>query len=369
MGDAQPSFRGRYRLHPQVDDMTTRRRVGDANPRGALRKAEGPFVLRDGLASPGAMPLRDAFDLVTAEWDIQAAAGAITPKAVDNYVSFVRGLLRTLERQGIILVSQVTSNDVWLWTRAPSPRTGEAPTQGGMIVRRAAARMFFQTAFRLGITDANPANSVNVSGASQRYVNPFTDAEIHLLKQTARHRIGETRIPAALALCLSGATSTEVSFVTVDDVDLENQRVWLHSGGYRQRDRWVPMHDEWCVKALTERIGELRDTYGDDAGGVWLIYKPHPSQPTPTRQGSAATQRLTELLKRARLHREGTTRVESIREWLALRVFEATGSVEEVACRLGMSSLDHAAHLVGHEWAEVHGITDAPPPHRAEDAS
>jgi integrase/recombinase XerC len=352
-----------------VDEVTTRRRVGDANPRGALLKPEGPFLLRDGLKAPGAMPLGEALDLVAAEWKTQAAAGAVTPGVVTLYTRFVLGLFRTLERQGIALVSEVTPNHVWLWMRAPSPRTLDAPTPGVMGVRRAAVRMFFQTAFLLGITDANPANSVMVSGTSARYVHPFTDGEIHVLKQTSRHRIGETRIPAALALCLSGASSTEVSFVTVDDVDLANQRVWLHSGGYRQRDRWVPMLDDWCVEALTKRVEELRATYGRDAGAVWLIHKPHSSQPTPTRQGTAAAQRLTELLKRARVYREGVTRVESIREWLALRVFEATGSVEEVACRLGMSSLDHAAHLVGHEWVEVHGILDGPPAHRLGDAS
>lgn len=60
------------------------------------------------------------------------------------------------------------------------------------------------------------------------------------------------------------------------------------------------------------------------------------------------------------------TRAESIREWLAARVFAQTGSLEAVAVRLGMSSLDTAAHLVGYDWVKTL-TADQPPAHRTND--
>ena len=348
----------------------TRRRVGDGNPRGQLLRADGPFELHKGLTEPGAMPLPEAFDLVLADWSQQQATGAVSASVIAFYTHHCKGLLRTVQRAGCAVVGDITANHIWLWLQAPGPRDPNAtPTERTMSARRASARMFFHTAFRLGITDANPAMSVDLGSVSERYVRPLTDDQIRVLKQTAYFRIGETRVPTALALCLSGATAREISHLTVDDVDLTCGRVWIHDGGYRQRDRWVPLFDAWCAEAVAKRVRELRDTYGDDAGSVWLIYKPHPSQPTPKRQDTAVTQRMTELLKKARVYQAGVTRVESIREWTAAQIYASTGRVEEVACRLGMSSLDAAAHLVGHEWTQEFGIVDEPPAHRRDHQS
>ena len=74
------------------------------------------------------------------------------------------------------------------------------------------------------------------------------------------------------------------------------------------------------------------------------------SDDTPGTRQAAIAQMLTSLMKRARLYREGENRVESIREWVAFRVFADTNSVEAVAQRLVMSSLDAAAHIVGYDW-------------------
>jgi len=55
--------------------------------------------------------------------------------------------------------------------------------------------------------------------------------------------------------------------------------------------------------------------------------------------------------------------LESLREWLAAKVFAETGRVEAVAARLGMASLDAAAHLVGYNWTREFDIDAPPPPH------
>ena len=71
--------------------------------------------------------------------------------------------------------------------------------------RRSAARSFFETAFRLGLTDANPAKVIELPDRSDRYVHALTDAQIVQIQRVARTRLSDTRTPAAFALVMSGA--------------------------------------------------------------------------------------------------------------------------------------------------------------------
>lgn len=355
---------GRYRLHPPVDDVT-RRRVGDANPRGSLERPEGPFRLRDGLVAPGDLPFDEALTLVSEDWARQTANGTISAITV-RYTGELRGLGAVLVRLGQPQVRDITANAVLMWMKMPKA-DGHGVTRDYMGFRRSAARSFFQTAFCLGLTDANPAKVIELPERSDRYVHPFTDAQIAHLKRVARTRLDDTRTPATLALVLSGAATGEVPFVTIADVDLPRRRVWVHGGGYRLRDRWIPLDDDWCLDAVTRRIEAVRnDPAHVDVGDPWLVYRPHPTKPTRERQQASLGPVITGLLKSAGLHQPGVTRAESIREWLAARVFAQTGSVEAVAVRLGMSSLDTAAHLVGYDWVQTL-TTDQPPAHRTND--
>ena len=150
----------------------------------------------------------------------------------------------------------------------------------------------------------------------------------------------------------------------MNDVDLPNRRVWAHGGGYRFRDRWITLEDDWCVAAIARRIEVVRsDPRQLQTADPWLVYRPHPTTPTEKRQAASIGPTLTGLLKTAGVYEPGVIRVESIREWLAARVFAETGRIEDVALRLGMSSLDAAAHLVGYEWA-TDLTPDVPPAHR-----
>lgn len=365
MSQASPKQRGRYRLHPAAGvEVVTRRRVGDANPRGRMERLQGPFRLRADLPAPGAMALATALPLVVADWERQVADGTIGDTNTTKYAVMLRGFLAVLSRQGVTLVEQVTANHVLAWCRMRSPQANGEPNENTMRVRRSAARAFFETCACLGITDLNPAKTVEFPGRSGRHVSAFTDNDIRQLQRISGSVLGDTRTPCALALVMSGASTQEMVGITVADVDLASGQFWAHGGGYRSRDRWLPFQDQWCADAIRARVAELRDAYGEDAHGVWLIYKPHPSQPTPTRQASAGVSLITRLLKKARVHNPGLTRAESIREWLAAQVFAQTGSVEQVAERVGYASLDAAAHLVGYDWVATHRVGGTAPAHR-----
>lgn len=369
MSEPTPKRRGRYRLHPVGGvDAVTRRRVGDPNPRGRLERSVGVFRLSAGVTAPGALPLGHALALVEADWERQVNAGTISRDIINTYLIALRGFVAVLVSQGVTLVSQVTPNMVLAWCLMPLG-DGSAVAENTQRKRRSSVRSFFETCRALGLADTNPAKVVEFPGRSGRYVRAFDDLTIQQLKNVSRSILGDTRTPCALAMMMCGGTTRELPNVAVDDVDLTGGRFWLHGGGYKCRDRWVTFADEWCAQAITQRVRELQKAYGDEAGGVWLVYKPHPTQPTPARQAEAASSMITRLLQKARVHRPGETRAESIREWLAAKVFAETASVEEVALRLGCASLDAAAHLVGYDWVEQSDLDLTPPAHRQEQSS
>ncbi|WP_193637905.1 site-specific integrase [Nocardioides malaquae] len=342
-------------------DEVTRRRAGEANKRGQLATLTGPFILRDGLAQSGAISLVDAFTIVKADWERQVAEGVISDGVIKTYLHTLSFFLGVAARLGVTLLGDVTPNVVLAWLQMPG-KAGLSPARNVMWQRRSAMRSFLETCRVLGLVEHNAAHSVELPGRSTRYVRPYSDVEMGQLQRVSRSELGDLRTPAVLALVMCGASTKELINVTVADVDVANGRVWLCGGGYRQRDRWVTFLTDWTTEAITQRVTELRTTYGADADAVSLVYKPHPSQPTPTRQATAGNTVLLRLQKKARLHVPGVTRTESIREWTAATIYAETGSLIEVARRLGMASLDAAAHIVEYDWTS--DIDTTPPPHR-----
>ena len=141
----------------------------------------------------------------------------------------------------------------------------------------------------------------------------------------------------------------------------------MNQSGYRRTPAGSPSTTTGASRAIHKRSPDVTaDPRGHgDPANPWLTYQPHPTQANPDRQSSSGGGVLiTDLMKRAGLWEKGVTRVESIREWLAADIFEETGSIEQIAVRLGMASLDAAAHLVGYDWQTALSCPDPAPAHR-----
>ena len=358
-----PAQRGRYRLHRAVDEVN-RRHGGDDKPRGRLERLNGPFRLRDDLTAPGHIGFADALDLVVADWGRQVVAGTIGAENVSTYERQLRGFLGVLTRLGQTRVCDIDPNTIFMWLKMPKA-SGESPSRSTSELQRSAARSFFQTANCLGLTDANPGKVVELPDKNDRYVPPLTDDQIRHLQRVARDRLHETRTPAGLALIMSGCSTRELARVSVADVDLDRRRVWIHGGGFRHRARWLPLVDDWCVDAVRRRVEGVQDDryYQGPEGDRLLVNRAKVTTPVQNQHTNMVTL-VNDLLKTAGLYEPHVVRAESIREWLAVRVFGETGDVRQVAFRLGMASLDAAAHLVGLNWVEDL-TTDGPPAHRA----
>jgi len=344
----------------------TRRRAGEPRARGRLLVPAGPIGLRSGLRGFGRIDLAAALELVSDEWDAQVAAGTVSGQIISMYTRQCRALVGYATAMGVHELGDVRPNLVVQWVHTPRA-DGDPVALNTRLSRRSAVRALFLTAMRLGLTDENPADAVMETKRSARYVHQLTNAQVRHLQQCAPHRLNETKTPVALALMLLGAGTREAGHVEVRDIDLVDRRVWLHHGGERYRDRWVPIDVDWCRLAIWNRLTALDASCAteEEFERSTLVYEARRAETTPLLRQAAVSRTIIELMKRARIYEAGVTRPESIREWVAARVFDETGSVEAVAERLGMFSLDGAAHIVGYDWVSQWAIDAAAPAGRS----
>ena len=349
--------RGRYRLHPTSVSEPGQGGVPVSGFRnrptrnGRVERPEGPFVLRAGLPMPGALSVARAADLVMGEWERQAASGQISEGTVDTHSNHLRRLVKFAQAQGAELVCDLSTNVLLAWTTTANAYTGLPVPDTTRYARKAVASAFFHTCFRLGITDQNPAQALPSRKSRERYVHPFAPDDIDRAKDQAASAHKETKGPAALALVLLGCSSGEVGAVRCSDSYLAEMLVDAHGGGDRYARRWLPIDDPWCFDQLAARLRALADKYPDDWCDRFVAYDPQPGKPDdPRRRAAATSMTVGKIIERAGLKVNGVTRVASITEYVARRVFLETGRVEAVAARLGLSKLDDAAHLCGYDW-------------------
>ena len=363
--DPRAHRRGRKHLRlvdPSGGEELSRLRLGEPDTYKCFERPKGRFRLADGVAPAGAVSIADCALSVLIDWSTQAANGNVSESTVRQYSREVEAVAGYSLAKGLAQINQITPSLIAEWVHAPG-LDGLPVGSSKRKIRLAALRAFFRTLYRLGIWDQNPASGIPEAPARTRHVAPLSVDQIEQLKRVAARRPDSSKVPAALALVLLGASAREAAFARVGDVDLVAGRVWLQGGSGWYRDRWVPIDDEWVREALRTRIAVLSTTAGDEERllRTLLVYKPNgPGVPGDKRSASISGA-LTDLMKTARVYQAGKTRVESIREAVARRVFAETGSLEATAERMGVSSLDGVVHVLGYDWAKEHRL-DVPAP-------
>lgn len=317
---------------------------------------DGPFVLRDGLDAPGRYPIGAAVAEVAANLREQAATGAVT----EDYVNGCLGHLGKFERfaaaHGVVEVAGVTPNLALFWILAPRA-DGKPYSANTHYLRRSVIWAWFETMRVLGITDANPARVVDLPKRPTRTLASARDQQVALMRASARRRINDTSTPVLLALSISCATPAEQVGIDLLDVDVENRRIWVDCGGYRPNARWLPLLDDWCAQVVYEQVDAVRNQTDGSVDGVPLLIGRFGDRLTTSQVGK----RIRDLSRVTGADKDGDVSVEGLREWGALKVWSESGSLETVAQRLGMASLDAVAHLVGYDWRSH---ADQAPAHR-----
>lgn len=351
---------GRYALHPRGDGsrgrQVTRQRSGPARQHGRVPGPKGLFVLADGLAGPGLMPVQDAIDAVLAEWADAATRGEVSTSTVQTHGKVLATLAKFAKAQTIQQVADLDAVALHAWYQAPAARSGDLPTANTVALRQSVARSMFRTMALLGITDRDVTVAVPALRRPERVVNPLSEQDVRKLKGAAIRRrethSGSSKAPAVLALALLGLQSKEIPATRVCDIDFLNGTVWAHDGGARVTDRHVPIDDSWAWNMLAERVQYLQKTHGAKAAKMPVAYEPGKTRggTTPKNPAAATSNTLDGIFKDAGVKQLGRVRIASLNEYVAVRVYAESGNLMDVAVRLGMRSLDAVAHIVDKNW-------------------
>ena len=219
----------------------------------------------------------------------------------------------------------------------------QRPSVATMHLRRSALRLYFRTLRKLGMGVGDPTQDLVLPARSCLAVRPLTDDEIVVCRSFSLQTLTATRQPAAWALAEATARTSEIPHIRVSDLDLTNRRVWIH-GSSKAEARWGLLSD-WGATQLARREGSLKNLAVEDPA---VAYEGRGSEQSAQASSCIA---IAETLMRAGIGREPDVRPGSVVAWAGGRVFEETGSIEEVARRLGIRSLDRAARFIGWGWA------------------
>lgn len=237
---------------------------------------------------------------------------------------------------GIETIDDVTLAHVEAFVRAKANDTD--PATATMHMRRTVLRLLFRTARNeLGLV-GDPTLDLALPPRSVLSSRPLTDDEVALGRSYSLYTTSVTRQPAAWALCEATATTAELSHIRVDDLDLDNTRVWLH-GSTKRIERWGYLND-WGVTQLQRRAKSLRGTRH-------LVYQGNGSEES---RMASCSEAIKDTLARAGLDSEPDVRPPSVAAWAGRCILNETKSIEEVTRRLGFRSLDGAASFIGHDW-------------------
>lgn len=336
-----------------VRRSSNRRRVGLPGPYDA-------FTLAAFLTAPGLIPVADALALVIAAWTSKTVPVGFSVPTLRRYEHNLNQFLTYATAVGAEVLSDCDPLVCADWVHARpvgtmwAANTTGQPAYGTQANRRTSLINFFATCHHLGLWDQNPAEKVTTHGRSNTRTRPLTEAEAARLMDRAAYRARENKMPATVALALAGATVTEIAQVEPVDVYLAEQVVWLPGLGRRNLARWVPL-DEWQTDALASRITYLTRRNGRNSiAGFSMVHRGRVADQDPTKFAMTTNQMLTRALGKAGLGVEQGVRPSSIHEYVANRVYTETGSMEAVAVRCGLRSIDAAARLVSVDWRTTH---------------
>ena len=220
---------------------------------------------------------------------------------------------------------------------------GSDPSVSLLHLRRSALRLLFRSLRESGVAVGDPTLDLVLPPRSPLMTRPLADDEVVLCRGHALWSLSDLRRASAWALAEATCRSVEVAQIRVTDLDLDSHRVWIH-GGRTTAPRSGHLTD-WGVGQLRRRVETLP---ADPATRV--VYGG--SGDVGTGQVSASVA-IGDVLTRAGLAGERDVRPASVAAWAGRRVLAETGRVDEVARRLGMSSLDRTARFIAFDWQDT----------------
>ncbi|MGW3459003.1 tyrosine-type recombinase/integrase [Streptomyces olivaceoviridis] len=312
-------------------------------------------ALPDGTRTP-ACPAADAtlehaVAQAVTHWNEMTFQGQMSPQTHRAFRQLLERYARYSQTRGVTLLAEVTADIaedfIYAQGRTRHGRIGDS-ANATLHQRRAVLRSFYRTLYDLGLSNADPTRGIRLPERTRTRVRPLEEDEAIALRQAAEYVTRPSRHAAAAALALSGGHTGEIGHIRVRDLDEQAAAVWMH-GSTRTDPRWCPL-DPWALRVLKARSAfvtrqQLRTEGAPDAR---LAVS---SAPAPDEQLQArACVALADLIRRIGLNADPHVKPASLTAYAAVRLYDETRNIEDVARRLGLRSLDRAADLIGLDW-------------------
>lgn len=255
---------------------------------------------------------------------------------------------RRLAATGVASLNEVASADAEGFVLALT-RFGAPPELSTQHARRTALRTLFRTARRLGLSGTDPTLDLQLPPRGSLAARPLLDDEVTLCRASALMTRGAdtTLRAAAWALGETGAVSSEITTIRIQDLDDPRHPTDVRLPGTRRHDPRVAPLTQWGRLVLAERVAHLRAAGASDST---LIAYGGRAPAGEAKAQAAACNALRDVLNAAGLLAEPDVRPASLRNWAGRRAYDAGSPLEEVARLLGLRSLDAAAEDIALTW-------------------
>lgn len=299
--------------------------------------------------------LEEGLALVTSQWRRLSQMRDLSPlslaKLAGNAAQFV-AYARASERHTLREADDAELAHDWIYADIRTAEGYDPPQLPTLHNRRAALRQLYRTARSIGLADGEPTLDLELPKRKYNGLRVLLDEEVLACRSASSETPWETAQPAAWALAELGAPTAEIAAFRPCDLR-EGRRVHLH-GGAHTHPRTLKA-SEWQWEQLTGRVNALRQRPDFDSTRP-LVYRGDRDGRTDTSPVSAVGQLLRAVLDRAGLTKIDGCTQRSITAWAGRRAYEENQRIEDAANYLGLTSLDRAAQLIGHDW-----IADAEP--------
>lgn len=293
--------------------------------------------------------LKDAVEAVLEHWK---ETGALKEKSLQKFTSLLRRYASFATNLGADTLAQQSEELAAQWIKSKGRNRSKAivlPADSTMNTRRSALRKFFRDAEEMKLSDSGLVVKAYVAPRPKGLARPLTDEEARKVWTYAKDAGPHTRRPAIFALLLSGVHSSEVGLITVNDVDIPNQRVWAHGDTSRIKPRWVKL-DEPYFGAIIERIDYLRDWMPPHRTlATFQLTQGTSVQPRGYSQNRAAAA-CKEVFRMLGLHNVPDITPSSVSLHAGARMLRAGERIETITKVLGYASLDSCAKALCFDW-------------------
>lgn len=324
----------------------------DAAPTGQHRVGAGETETAAASPSAAGVSLAEGWQAVLATWRSDVLMADQTAARLDQIGA---RFTSRLTAQGVEGWGEVTPWHCQSFVAAAN-RSGTPASAATQHLRRSTVRAVFRTLRTLGLVAGDPTLDLVLPQRSSRGYRPLTDDEVMVCRASARlGHAGANSLRRAVSWALGEATATtsEIGAIRLGDLlDVttpsadETAPLRVRIAPSRRHAGRTAELTAWGSVVLRRHARQLLDARA--APDTLLAYGGTGAPGAHHAQASVCTN-LTRVLQLAGID-DPAVRARSLRGWAGQRLYAGGLPIEQVAVRLGCSSLDAAAAEIGLTW-------------------